>query len=289
MGTPRSVIFAGCAQDCARFLPRVLKNIQRVSALFAQSAFVVCENDSADATKKMLSEWGAGRENFELVNLDGLGNGPSRSARLAFVRNVVIEFIKTWEKARGFELLFLMDFDDVNVDELDLETLSKALEWMSGQRDVAAIFPNQIGGPYYDLWALRHETRCPTDIWEELLDYSLKNKCDKETAFQATLAKRIFALPQDAEPLEVHSAFGGFGIYRLDYVLKNKNPYLGQKIKVLRDAEKYSVVLRDECEHIHFHEGIRDLGGKLFVMPGLVNGNTKDFSFSWSGVKNRVS
>ena len=288
MGIPKSIVFAGCARDSAQFLPHVLKNIQRISSLFSQSAVVVCENDSMDATKQILSEWGRGRENFELLNLDGLGQRPSRTSRLEFARNILIEFIRTWGKVRGFELLFLLDFDNANVDELDLGALSEALEWINGQQDVAAIFPNQVGGPYYDLWALRHETRCPGDVWEEVLDYSLKHKCDDETAFQATFAKRFFSLPRDAAPLEVDSAFGGFGVYRLAYALKNKNPYLGQKIKVVWDAGKYSIILWQQCEHVHFHAGIRNLGGRLFVMPNLVNGNTKDFSVSSSGLRMRV-
>jgi hypothetical protein len=287
MGTPRSIIFAGCARDCAPFLPQVLTNIQRISSLVSRAALIVCENDSTDATNRILSASGSATPNFHLVNLNGLGSCPVRTLRLEFARNVLIEMIRTSEVLRGFELLFLLDFDDVNAAELDLGRLSDALEWMSGQTDVAGIFPNQIG-PYYDMWALRHEARCPNDIWEEVLDYHLVHKCDDQTAFAATFAKRTFTLPEDAAPMQVDSAFGGFGVYRLEYVLKNRNPYLGQKVKVIRDADKYSILRWQQCEHVHFHAGIRNLGGRLFVMPRLLNGSTKDFTVSPSAFRNKI-
>jgi hypothetical protein len=152
------------------------------------------------------------------------------------------------------------------------------MEWMTAQKNIAAIFPNQIG-PYYDMWALRHQTYCPTDVWEEALDYYIKHQCEDEEAFQAAFARRMFTLPQTAAPLEVDSAFGGFGLYRLNYYLNNRNPYLGSKVKVIRKDKRYAIVRCQQCEHVHFHAGIRNLGGKLFVMPGLINGDATEDQF----------
>jgi hypothetical protein len=160
-----SVIFAGCARDCEQYLPSVLKNVDRISSLFSQSAFLICENDSTDATRKILSDWGSAKTNFDLANLDGLVKSKTRTMRLEFARNALVEIIRSWEVVNSFKYLFLLDFDKANIRELDVQQLSTAMEWMTAQKNIAAIFPNQIG-PYYDMWALRHQTYCPTDVWE---------------------------------------------------------------------------------------------------------------------------
>ena len=274
MPIPQSIVFAGCARNCQSYLPAVLNNIERIRSLFATSAMLVCENDSTDNTRDILADWGRSAPNFTLLNLDGLGQTPWPNLRLEFARNTLLDNIRSWPSLRSHELLLVLDFDDVNANDLDLNQLSGALEWMTAQDDVAAIFPNQVGGNYYDMWALRHKTLCPTDIWEDVADYQRLHQCDDETAFAAVFKTREFSLPTDAAPLEVDSAFGGFGAYRLDYVLRNPNPYLGQKTKVIQDAGTIAIVRWQQCEHVHFHAGLRSLGGKLFIIPALVNTDT---------------
>jgi hypothetical protein len=33
------------------------------------------------------------------------------------------------------------------------------------------------------------------------------------------------------------------------------------------------------CEHVHFNHGIRSIGGRLFVMPSLINGDHTQGAF----------
>jgi hypothetical protein len=269
-----SIVFAGCARDAAEHLPAVLRNIDRLSSLFTKSAYLVCENDSVDSTKAILADWGPKRSGFELIDLKGLGEVAQRTLRLECARNVLVELIRTSKALSAADWVFLLDFDEVNAREFELEQFSRALAWIGPRPEVAGIFPNQINGPYYDMWALRHETYCPGDLLEEAFDYRVAHACSDEAAFAATAAKRSFSLPIDAEPLMVDSAFGGFGIYRMAHFLRNKNPYLGQKVKVIRHKGKETIARWQLCEHVHFHAGLRNLGCKLFVVPYLVNFDT---------------
>jgi hypothetical protein len=126
----------------------------------------------------------------------------------------------------------------------------------------AGVFANS-GGAYFDLWALRHPELCPGDVWEELADYAIANRVGDTEAYEHTLAKRVFTLAADAPPLEVDSAFGGLGIYKLSHVLANPAPYAGAKLK---ENLGWQV-----CEHVAFHAGLRAQGGRLFVLPWLIN------------------
>ena len=133
------------------------------------------------------------------------------------------------------------------------------------------MFANSGGGAYFDLWALRHPELCPRDIWEELADQVIDYRVSDAEAYQRTLAKRIFALAADAPPLEVDSAFGGLGIYKMSHILSNPARYRGAKMK--RD------VGWQVCEHVAFHAGLRASGGRLFILPWLINCSVANVSF----------
>lgn len=276
----QKIIFGGCARDCAPFLPAVLANLERLRGEFGECAQVFVENDSRDQTKALLAAYAQEKPRFVSLHLDGLAaSAPQRTVRLAVARNTLIEFMRQWDVVQDYDYLCLFDLDNVSARALDVPALLRAIEWMRVRPQVSAIFPNQLG-TYYDLWALRHPTLCPGDVWEEILDYKMAHPaCDDQAAYDATFARRIFSLASDAPPLEVDSAFGGLGIYRLRDVLRNRNPYLGDKVKVLREGARVGVARWQQCEHVHFHAGLRQLGGRLYVMPHLINGETPGISF----------
>jgi hypothetical protein len=135
----------------------------------------------------------------------------------------------------------------------------------------AAVFANQIG-KYYDIWALREPNLCPGDAWEEVMDYVIQHKVSPEIAHDQTFAKRIHTFPVSMQPFEVDSAFGGLGIYKMNFILRNPNPYLGSKMKSAPSEDgSFRIARWQVCEHVHFNQGIRSLGGRLFIMPSLVN------------------
>ena len=67
--------------------------------------------------------------------------------------------------------------------------LLKSIEFLNSDKSIAGVFSNQRG-MYYDMWTLRHKTICPVDVWEEILDYKIKNKVTDEMAYEYTLKKR---------------------------------------------------------------------------------------------------
>lgn len=282
------IIFAGVARDCEKFLPAVLRGIDALASNFPESAFIFVENDSRDSTKAILSGWGGGRENFRLVNLDGLAGIPRRGLRLEIARAAYIEFIKADSKLSTYDFLVVLDMDDVNVKGVNLEKFLEALDFLQGQQDHAVVFANQ-NGTYYDMWTLRHEALCPGDVWEEVLDWVHEKKVSDEEAYSHTFAKRVFSLPLSGDLLEVDSAFGGFAIYKLSYVLRNKNPYLGSKLKILKDDAGHLILCRWEiCEHVHFNAGIRNLGGRLFIKQDLINADIPWSDFPPSAFRNFI-
>jgi len=274
------VIFAGVARDCESYLPAVLRNIENMSKIFSDSAYMFVENDSKDNTKKILSDWGRDKAGFYLINLDGLKSIPVKTVRLEMARNAYLQTFKYYPELRDYDYVVIIDMDQSGEYVIDLLEISKALNFLAASPIAAAVFANQTG-KYYDMWAYRSVPICPGDIWEDVLDYKLSNNCSDQVAFDEMFAKRVFVIEPQSDPIKVDSAFGGFGIYKMRYVLNNPNPYLGYKTKLISQGDGKLLYARwQTCEHVHFHTGIKSQGGEMYILPSLINGDSSDLRFS---------
>jgi len=277
METKPKIAFIGLAQNCAQHLPAVLRNIENMATLASESAFLFLENDSTDNTKAILNAWGNSRANFTLLNFDGLNGVGVRTVKLEILRNAYVECLRNYKNLKEYDYAILIDMDDMATWPIDISELNKAIQFIHSDPHAAAVFANQVGS-YYDVWAFRHKDYCPGDAWEEVMDYKAAHpEVTDEEAFNQTFKNRVHIFSPSQKPFEVDSAFGGLGIYRMNYILKNPNPYLGSKIKSLPSQDGvFKVSRRMICEHVHFNKGIKNLGGKLFVWPSLINSEIRD-------------
>ena len=154
----------GCARDCSRNLPDVIKNLIRFTSLFDDSEIIILENDSTDSTKSLLNKYQDSSllRSYSFSKLDQ--RFPAKNERLAFLRNASISYLKEANSPSSDDLVMILDLDEVNSLPWDLPSFLSALNWFSQKESAASISANQIG-IYYDLWALRHSTFCPSDIW----------------------------------------------------------------------------------------------------------------------------
>lgn len=273
------IIFAGAVQNNEKYLPSVIQNIENLTKLFSEVGYIFIENDSTDNTKEILKKWGNNKSNFHLVHLDGLNEIPIRTIRLEMVRNAYLETIKHYSGLRDFDYLVILDMDDVGGYPINIQEASNAIEFLKASSTRAAVFANQKG-TYYDMWALRLTSQCPSDVWEDVLNYVIKHNCSDEVAYAETFAKRVFSIAESLEPIKVDSAFGGLGIYKMEFVLNNPNPYLGYKTKIVpSDNGNLCYAKWQMCEHVHFHAGIKSQGGEMFIYPSLINGINSGVNF----------
>ena len=112
-------------------------------------------------------------------------------------------------------------------------------------------------GPYYDIWALRHKNWSPNDCWAQ---YKFLNIYDPDTEknIYSSVYSRMITLPINSAWIEVDSAFGGLAIYKKE--LFNIAEYVG--------LDEHG---EEVCEHVHFHNRLKQHGAKLFINPQLIN------------------
>lgn len=269
---PNRIVFAGCARNVATNLEAVFANILALSERCADAALVCVCNDCDDDTPQELQRLAGGLNKARLLCVDGLAHTtPARTVRLAAARNALVSCIRHWSEVADFDTLIMLDMDEVNASPWPLAAMEQALASLHDQPDTVGIFANQLHN-HYDLWALREPTLCPGDIWEEAFDRAVVGGLSDTEVFEATVGRRRFCLPPEAAPLEVDSAFGGLGLYKLWAVLANAAPYAGETFKVWGErGDKLSRWQR--CEHVSFHLGLRAQGGRLFIWPSLINGD----------------
>lgn len=285
----KKIVFAGLARDCSKYLPFVLKNIELISKLFLKSYYVFVENGSIDNTKNILNNWQENhKEDTYLIDLNEISSISIRSLRLEIARNSYISFIKQKPDLANSDFLMVLDMDDSNIYEFKIEEFIRAFDFLEDNENIAAIFPNQIG-TYYDLWALRHLTRCPNDIWEEVFDYHFKHNVNDMTAFNQVFANKIKSINYNIPPIKVDSAFGGFGIYKMSLVINNSSEYLGSKVKILINKDGNPIFKRWQlCEHVNFNLGIKNQGKDLYILPNLINGHNDGYTFISSAFHNMI-
>jgi glycosyltransferase involved in cell wall biosynthesis len=281
-GIRGKAVIAGCARNCATHLPAVLDNIGRAARLFTDVAVILVENDSTDETPRILKEFRYRGKPAEILHAPGLAAAlPRRTERLAHARNLYLDRI-SHSGLSGYDYLLVADLDDVNAEPWDEAALQRAVDFLESNPDHAGAFANQPA-LYYDMWALRHPELCPGDIWEQVLGCALNDGISDAAAFQATFARRMFRIPEHASAVEVDSAFGGLGIYRLPMARGRR--YAGGRRFTLAARQQTITLDGQVCEHVSFNAGVRSQGGRLFILPWLVNNRKAPPAFNPSFVR----
>jgi hypothetical protein len=245
-----SIVFLGAVRDCEAIFPETFSIIQRLSQHFRRARFIAYENDSSDQTHALLAQLVSKNESFLRVirgeNLDEAF--PERTERLAHIRNVLLE--EALSECSDFDYLCVVDCDGIigqDAAAFDVEGFLSNFEY---EEVWDAVFP-VTEDYYYDIWALRHDFICPYDY----LQHSRHGDAvmGRDMIVAAASLTRQFHLKKLSGWLEVDSAFGGMGLYKLPALL-NKT-YAGMESG------------RPVCEHVPLHAQMRAAGCRLYINP----------------------
>ena len=281
----KKVVFAGCARDCEKYLEKTLSNIDYYASLFEKSYQIIVENGSKDNTREILKS--KKNPNCYYLFEDHLDGYRTRGERLERARNKIIEKIRNEPNLRKCDLLVILDFDDSGEYRVDNKNILKSLEFLFSKKNIAGIFANQLG-TYYDMWALRDEKYCKNDFWVEVI----QNICAKsypidkigheilERVRDTYIKKKTYSFNINQEPINVYSAFGGFGIYKMENILNNKRSYEGTQTIELKFRDNSTTLTKfQKCEHVNFNLGFIDQNCELYILPYLINRDLMDLTF----------
>lgn len=247
-----SILIVGLARDCEAVLAGEIGRLLKAFSCARSLRVLVIESDSSDGTVNVLANLAEQDARIAFRSLGDLAPTlPERSERIAHCRNEYLRCIREDPCYHDVDYVVMADLDGVNA----LLT-AEAVSSLDGfhQWDVCAA--NQLG-PYYDIWALRHATWCPTDCWRQFA-LLRRHGMSYFRAWTGSILSKMIRIDPAGPWLEVDSAFGGLAIYRRP--LLEDVWYDGRT----EDGEAL-------CEHVPFHEELLRRGSKIFINPALIN------------------
>ena len=273
----RRCVIVGCARNIATQLPKTLDQIEAIRAYWAsaytsETAVVLAENGSTDATKALLTAYQETHPNTHVLTLDAEANAiQQRTERLAFVRNALLDYIHGHTRYHTYEYLLIVDMDGT-LDTFEPASLDKAFHPSIPKWD--ALFANN-DGPYYDIWALRNSATGPAfDCWDMYRHLILQLGLTHPQAKQACITQFQRRIPRTAAPIPVQSAFGGLGLYRLAATVGCCYDGITRSCSAQLAGIPHNAQIgcrMDTCEHVAFHKAMQTRhGAKLFIHPGIV-------------------
>ena len=254
-----SCIICGCIKNCEPYIEKVFKNIELIQTLFTDTKIIISFDISDDFSLKILCRL---KKQFDIdiiINRDSVTS--VRTVNIENARNKILDVI--YDKYSGeYDYFIMIDMDDVSAKPINIAALQHGLE--NSTIWDALVFNNEN---YYDFWALNFDD----------FQYSCWHSSDTKkliNIMKAEFKKKMATLSGDF--LSCQSAFGGFGIYKIDRFINCRyrslidtslfnmhhlsNVYNKYHINYYVNNNIY------DCEHRYYHlNAIRENAVKLMI------------------------
>lgn len=270
-------------RDAVDLLPNLTRKIRAVSTKFQKTHLTVIENDSKDDTVEEFRHWARNEQlhgnrdlNIEIEHHSLLLERPpivdagyddseyasvraSRYHRLSLLRNRCLLQVM---KRPSIDFFIVLDVDkDVDDEAGDKDGMAHSFGLVSDQVHDGwdAVCANSVlkEPPGVNAVLYRNISEpVPSHAREWVYRDSLAFRNDAFDLQTFRFHERKIHTPYDS-PFFVHSCFGGLTIYNLR---KRRN-----------DMHRcsYEAFQNDDCEHVSFHNCLRDLGWRIMFNPRM--------------------
>lgn len=256
-----SAVIVGIAKDVSETMDEDFCRLDRLfREVFSSLSWFIVESNSNDSSKSILSNLKENNDNFDFVSMKHESEPKHRVINMAEARNRYLEELFENPNYASVEYIVVADFNNLN-DALTIQGLTSCFS----RRDWDVCTANQ-DGPYYDIWALRHELWSPNDCWRALDFYRTYSRFP-EKALYITVHSRMLRIPAYENWIRTESSFGGLAIY---------------KREVLNGARYSGTDTNGEviCEHVPLHSTISSKGGRIYINPKFINTRITDHSLN---------
>jgi len=234
----RRVVICGLARNLAHILPTTIARVEWLGRMFGEYRVVVYENDSADATPRLLAQWRKANRRVRVLSerrrdpVNPVASCLRRAARMAHYRNQCRELIRSE----------FSDFDHTIVVDMDLDG-----GW--SYEGVANTFGHE-GWDFVGAYGIIERSFLTQTLLLQYDAWAFRSK-GSYARIRTKIANHIHFSRGDPM-LEVYSCFGGLGVYRMEAMLTCA--YDGS-----------------DCEHVCFHRAMREAGlNRLYLNPSQI-------------------
>ena len=247
--------------NCEKYLKNIFNNLLKLYRIFNKIIIIFGYDNSTDNSLNLLEEFKSNNKNLNIIIIKNTSKRfKYRTHNLEHIRNLMLKLVI--DKYSDYDYYISMDSDDVCSIPINIEILEKHIK-NNNNWDILTFNKDD----YYDIWALQydifiHHFRC--------LQY---NSWPVIFFIKDDITKKINNLKEN-EYFPVYSAFNGFGIYKMKYVLNSKYDgktqyyfskdkidymikYLNKNVMNKRKLIKINDS-NENCEHIGFHISIKN-------------------------------
>ena len=269
------ILLVGTVSNVSRTIEKELRVVLKALSYFESFDVYLIESDSTDNTINLLEKIKLVSDNIDFISMGSLKNKyPDRVTRIAYCRNVYVEYIRTNYTFKKWDYIAVADLDGMNLRLTKKgirSCFTTAIDW-------DGVMANQTFG-YYDIFALRsigwvegdcfqemavsrYQSNSPKQLGNAVLNFiSLFKYYDKFR--KKFIYDQMKILPRNRF-ITVESAFGGFAIYRSKIFLK----------------AKYSLDNNNSSEHIAFHRNAIENHARLFINTSLINNQINEYNLN---------
>ena len=239
----KKVVFCIPVRNESSNLKSLFKTLDKLNLKFEDYFIIFVESDSSDNSSDLIKKYLERRKGVLInKNLQGIEN---RVMRLAISRNEYLNFIKNDQSLKTYDLMIVLDCGGVN-GSLTAKKIKNAI--LENENSIG-IFPTQKF-LYYDIWTLRIDNIINYDCFEELFKSYKKNSKIRKIFFNLIGRFLFINFIIKTKKINVISAYGGMGIYKLNKV-----------IDFTYDSNNGK-----NCEHVEFNKQIYNKYGNCLVL-----------------------
>jgi len=248
--TPASILFLCLARNCEPTLPSFFSFLSSLRESGLHSHTIIGENGSTDRTRLLIEN--AAPFGVQLLDTTSMANAPSRLARMATGRQLLLDTAKTLPIQQP-EFICIVDLDNVILRPPEPATLIRAMDRLRNNPALFAVGANSHPF-YYDLLSLRADGHDYTNLNAEIA--SAKKNPLTYFHFHKTRIYRNQQSISRTQPLYCDSSFNGCCIYRSEDFYAGT--YLSDQMETV-------------CEHVTLNLSIGKATGKrMMIDPALI-------------------
>lgn len=266
MAGKQKLVCCLCVRNCERYLPYIIRNLNRLRALPYHLYVVFAVDNCVDRSEAFLDYYRSQWHDVTVLKIDN--QSPLRTVRIAAARNACLEVVESIRPAYHC----MIDADEVNVPPWNMELIHSLLQY-DGWDVVSFNRPE-----FYDTWALvdgpyKHHCWGWGKYNTQVIEHYRKKILEKIKHSQTKL-------------IPCTSAFNGFAFYRSELVRSLRYDGTYEKyLTLFSDQERLDTKEllalelnapdielsppHDEgqcCEHVYYHVcAIRECGARIFI------------------------
>lgn len=261
------VVITAVTRDTERYILKTLQNMLKIGKNFNDFRIVIYENDSKDRTLKILKKFENNHKRMKLLTEKNVEIN-SRTKRLAYARNMVLDYVISNDETKNYDYIINMDTD--NIGNLNLTGLKHCFNKLNTNNwDVLGAVTKK----YYDIWALRCNAinyNCHDAVRHDVQKGIPKKISTKMHIRRFQIDYRNMNSHKNGL-IPVKSCFNGLAIYKMNKIKNCRYDGSNNGCPLPKNLRNHNnICISRDCEHVDFHKQMKNKNdAKIFINTKL--------------------